>query len=99
MMYFPPLQTRRRTHEWMDDPAADPELLRKSLRFIRRVNFFLGYTRTTLRYLDQFSRRWNRGETIRILDIATGSADLPRAILAWITRGSRSATAHAEAAK
>lgn len=85
-MFFPPLQTRCRTHEWMDDPAADPELLQKSLRFIRRVNFFLGYTRTTLRYLNQFSQRWNRGETIHILDIATGSADLPRAILAWADR-------------
>jgi len=85
-MWMPSLTTRNRTREWMDDPSADPEQLRKSLRYIRRMNAILGYSRLTLRYFERFSQRWKRGETIRILDYATGSADMPRAILAWADR-------------
>jgi len=69
--------------EWMDAPAADPRMLGRSLRFIRAVNAGLGYTRSTLAHLARFSRGWKRGETIRIIDFATGSADLPRAVLRW----------------
>ena len=80
------LRTRRRVAELMDEPGVDPEQLRKSLRFLRRINGLLGYTRTTLRHLRRFSRGWRPGETIRILDVATGSGDVPRAILRWAGR-------------
>ena len=70
----------------MDEPDADPAQLRRSLAFIRRVNALLGYTRATLGHLQHFSRGWKRGERIRILDLATGSADIPRAILRWADR-------------
>jgi ubiquinone/menaquinone biosynthesis C-methylase UbiE len=69
--------------EWMDDPRADPAQLQRSLRFIRRVNILLGYTRATLRHLQRFSRAWKPGQRIRIVDLGTGSADIPRAILRW----------------
>ena len=72
--------------EWMDEPDADPVLLDKSLAFIRRVNRWLGYTRATLTHLQRFAVRWEPGRTIRILDVATGSADIPRAMLAWARR-------------
>lgn len=85
-MLFPSLTTRQRRHELMDAPDADPAGLARSLAFLRRVNRALGYTRATIRHLDRFSRRWRPGETIRILDVATGSADIPRAVLAWATR-------------
>lgn len=85
-MFFPPLRSRQRVDELMDDPNADPEQLRKALRYIRAINILLGYTRVTLKYLDRFSTRWKRGETIHIVDYATGSADLPRAILQWADR-------------
>ena len=74
------LTTRRREAEWIDAPDADPVLLHKSLRYIRRINALLGYTRATLHHLEAFSRSWEAGETIRIVDLATGSADIPRAI-------------------
>lgn len=77
------LSSRQRQAEWIDAPDADPVQLRCSLRFIRRVNFVFGYTRATLSYFKRFSVGWNRGQTIRILDVATGSADVPRAILRW----------------
>jgi ubiquinone/menaquinone biosynthesis C-methylase UbiE len=89
-MVFPDLTHRRRSDEWMDAPDADPVLVRKSLRFLRRVNRLLGYTRSTLTHLERFSRSWSRDEPIRIIDFATGSGDLPRAILRWAdSRGFR----------
>ena len=81
-----PAFERRREPEWMDDPAADPAELRRSLDYIRKVNNLLGYTRATVRHLKRFSRAWRPGETIRILDVATGSADVPRAVLRWSRR-------------
>lgn len=83
---MPFLSHRRREPEWMDEPGVDPELLRKSLAFIRRINSLLGYTRATLHHLDRFSRNWTPGQTIRLIDLATGSADIPRAILRWADR-------------
>jgi SAM-dependent methyltransferase len=83
---MPFLAHRRREAEWMDEPDADPDELRRSLAFIRRVNTLLGYTRATLRHLDRFSRAWKPGERIRIIDLATGSADIPLAILRWADR-------------
>lgn len=70
----------------MDSPDADPALLSDSLRFIRGINSALRYTRATLCHLERFSRRWKPGETIRILDVATGSADVPLAIVRWARR-------------
>lgn len=67
----------------MDAPSADPRQLERSLAYIRRINQLLGYTRATLYYLDIFSRGWKPGETIRLLDVATGSGDIPRAVLRW----------------
>src|SRR4051794_26001598 len=83
---MPDLTTRRREPEWMDAPHADAGQLRRSLAFIRRINALLGYTRSTLAHLDRFSRGWKPGQTIRILDVATGSADIPLAILRWAGR-------------
>jgi SAM-dependent methyltransferase len=80
------LRYRRRQQELMDDDAVDARQLAIALRFIRGINRFLGYTRATLGHLKRFSRSWRRGQTIRILDVATGSADVPRAILRWADR-------------
>jgi SAM-dependent methyltransferase len=74
---------RHRVDERMDAPDADPALVRQSLRFLRRVNVLLGYTRSTLGHLERFSRGWEAGERIRVIDFATGSADLPRAVVRW----------------
>jgi len=80
------LSKRFRQPELMDAPDADPKLLASSLAFIRRINRFLGYTRATLTHLQSFSKTWDRARPVRILDVATGSADIPRAILTWATR-------------
>ena len=70
----------------MDEPDADAHDLRQSLKFIRRINTLLGYTRATIGHLERFSRDWKPGERIDIIDLATGSADIPRAILCWARR-------------
>jgi ubiquinone/menaquinone biosynthesis C-methylase UbiE len=67
----------------MDRPSVDPRGLRASLRFIRQINLLLGYNRATITHLARFARTWRAGQRIDILDVATGSADLPRAILRW----------------
>lgn len=84
--WFPALPARVRVREWMDAPEADPALVRRSLGFLRRANRLLGYTRSTLAHLERFSRSWRPGERIRVIDFATGSADVPRAILRWANR-------------
>ncbi len=73
----------------MDAPDADPGELRRSLAFIQRINRFLGYNRGTLGHLKRFSRRWGPTEKVRILDLATGSADFPLGILRWVDRVNR----------
>ena len=77
---------RHRQPEWLDEPDADPVLLRKSFTYIRWINSLLRYTRATISHLERFSERWTPGEQVEILDIATGSADIPRAILRWADR-------------
>ena len=67
----------------MDEPGARPEQLRESLAYIRTVNRVMGYTRVIVHHLNRFSASWQPGQTIRILDVATGSADIPAAIVQW----------------
>jgi 2-polyprenyl-3-methyl-5-hydroxy-6-metoxy-1,4-benzoquinol methylase len=77
---------RQRQAEWMDQDRADPDQLLASLRFIRRINALLGYSQAVIHHLEQFARTWAPGQRIDIIDLATGSADIPRAILAWADR-------------
>ena len=78
-----PLSLRHRVDEWMDAPDADPQQLRLSLRYLRRINTLLRYNAAVLGHFKRFSRSWRPGERVTLLDVATGSADLPRAVRAW----------------
>jgi 2-polyprenyl-3-methyl-5-hydroxy-6-metoxy-1,4-benzoquinol methylase len=80
------LSVRRHQPEMMDEPNADRGGLLKSLSYIRIFNRLLGYGRLIVAQLDRFSAGWQPGETIRILDVGTGSADIPLAILQWAQR-------------
>ena len=82
------LAARRREPEWMDRDDVDPRELRRSLAFIKRVNTLFGYTRATVSHLERFSGRWKPGERITMIDLATGSGDVPRAILRWAEKRS-----------
>src|SRR5688500_5356817 len=74
---------RQREPEWMDADDVAARELRRSLAFIRRINGLLGYTRATLHHLERFSAGWKPGERIDVVDLATGSADVPLAIVRW----------------
>ncbi|HYH81637.1 MAG TPA: methyltransferase domain-containing protein [Longimicrobium sp.] len=68
--------------ERMDEPGQDPRQLAVSLADLRRVNRWLGGTRVVLRHLAGLVERHPR-EHYRILDVATGSGDIPLQIARW----------------
>jgi SAM-dependent methyltransferase len=81
-----PADRRDLRPERMDDASVDAGELRRSLAYLRGINALLGYHRSTLGHLARFSRNWAPGTTVRVLDVATGSGDLPRAMLQWSRR-------------
>ncbi|MHC4080789.1 MAG: methyltransferase domain-containing protein [Planctomycetota bacterium] len=83
------LTQRRRAPELMDDPDVDRKELERSLRFIRMVNRRLGGAGAPVRHLERWSTQWPAGETIRVIDIGTGSGDIPLAISRWAQRAGR----------
>lgn len=69
--------------EMMDQPGQDPRELAANLRDIRRVNRFFGGTSTILKYLPILVQHVPRSRPVTMLDLATGSADIPVAIAKW----------------
>jgi len=70
-----------RAREQMDDPAADPDMLDKTYARFRLVNAVVSGERAVYR---QWVRpRLSAGWGTRLLDVGTGSADLPRRLLRW----------------
>lgn len=68
--------------ELMDEPGQDHRQLAVSLADLRAVNRWLGGTRVALHHLRELVERHPR-ERYRILDVATGSGDIPLKISAW----------------
>ena len=63
--------------ELMDRPDASPAELEAALKSLRGLNRFFG----SYRVITQFMKRWiQRGDHLRVLDLATGSADIPRLV-------------------
>ncbi len=61
----------------MDRPDAAPEDLEAALRSLRGLNRYFG----SHRVVSIFLQRWvQRGDRLRVLDLATGSADIPRLV-------------------
>jgi 2-polyprenyl-3-methyl-5-hydroxy-6-metoxy-1,4-benzoquinol methylase len=89
---YPPVETTWRalgrlrerdetTPERMDDPDGDVDALERSYAHFRLVNLIVSNPRAVY-------RRWIRPtlsatRTRRVLDIGTGGADVPRALLRW----------------
>lgn len=70
----------------MDDPAATREDIELSLRYLRLVNRRLGGAAALLRRLNQWRARWPAGRPITIVDLGTGSADIPLSVRDWGAR-------------
>lgn len=68
--------------ELMDEPAQDRAELARSLADLRAVNRWLGGTRVVLHHLEALFERHPRA-SYRILDLATGSGDIPLRVARW----------------
>jgi SAM-dependent methyltransferase len=69
-------------NELMDAATLDPGQLSRSLEDLRRVNRWLGGTRVVLHHLGGLMKRHPRARW-RVLDLATGSGDIPLTLARW----------------
>ncbi|HET7512052.1 MAG TPA: class I SAM-dependent methyltransferase, partial [Chthoniobacterales bacterium] len=64
--------------EWMDRPQPVSEELAADLRNLRALNRYFG----SYRLIRHFLHRWVRpDDNLHILDLATGSGDIPRLVV------------------
>ncbi len=71
------------TPEHMDEPGVPKAELDRALGFIRAVNARLGGSAALIAHLKRWSARWPKGRPVTLVDIATGSADIPIAAVRW----------------
>ena len=86
LLAVPPRSDRT---EILDTEGHDPAELAANFRDIQRVNGLLGGTSTILRHLPRLLAAIPHDRPVTILDLATGSADIPLAISRWATRRGR----------
>jgi ubiquinone/menaquinone biosynthesis C-methylase UbiE len=67
----------------MDGPGLDPVELAENFRDIRRVNRLLGGISTVTHHLTPMLPNNPSERPVTVLDLATGSADIPLALLDW----------------
>ena len=72
--------------ELLDGPLDDPAALRGNLRDLERVNRWLGGAGLSARAIDALA---GDRETLTVLDVGTGAADIPVALLARAARNGR----------
>ena len=72
--------------ELLDDPAADPETVRQSLRNVARSNRWFGGAAAVRHGLERVMRGVPRGRTLTLLDVGTGAGDLPQRAVRWARR-------------
>ncbi len=75
--------------ELLDEPGHDSSELAQNFRDIRRVNALLGGTSIVLRHLPPLVDSVPGSDPVTILDLATGSADIPVAIARWARKRGR----------
>ena len=69
--------------EDIDDPTQPFAELERSMRDVALTNRLFGGTQTILHHVARLLRHVPAGSPVCILDIATGSADIPRALHDW----------------
>ena len=84
MVFLSRLRTRDRIPELMDDPAIDPAEHRRALAGLVRLNRFSNSAGVLWPAIANLSKRLQR--PVRVLDVATGSGDVPRKLLARAAR-------------
>ena len=71
--------------EMMDLPGQPRQLLTEDLRNLRLINRYLGCHRNVLRGLARLVQT-NKLQTFSLLDVGTGSADIPEVVVRWARR-------------
>lgn len=69
--------------EIIDDPSTPTPKLERLLRSIRTTNERMGGIAALLDHLKAWSPQWPRDREVTLLDIGTGSGDLPLAAARW----------------
>ncbi len=80
-LLVPPRRFDPLVPEIIDRPGNEEKLLRADLRVLEDINRVLGGYRIPLLYLRKFLGSLPPGKALTILDLATGAADVPRAIV------------------
>jgi len=80
-LFCPPFRSEK--NEIMDDPACEPDALRQNLREIKRLNQLLGTGWAILRHFQKIVKDQNISGKIKVLDLCTGSADIPILLVNW----------------
>lgn len=75
--------------ELLDGTGLDPVELAANLRDIRRVNRLLGGTAAVLRHVPELLDGIPLDQTVTVLDLATGSADIPVVVAEWARHAGR----------
>lgn len=75
--------SRATAMEYLDLPDCDPALAAASYRFMETVNYRFGGIRLVRRFLASETAGRHADVPIRILDIGSGSCDIPLAMLRW----------------
>ena len=83
-LFSPPPRSERA--ELLDEDVVDPEELAGNFRDIQRVNRLLGGSSVILRHVPTLLSTTSATEPVTILDLATGSGDIPLAISQWARR-------------
>lgn len=74
---------RKEALEFLDLPRLARAELREALLDLERINRLSGGTRLILLHLDRLIKRYRLSGTVSIIDVGTGGADIPRAIVGW----------------
>jgi 2-polyprenyl-3-methyl-5-hydroxy-6-metoxy-1,4-benzoquinol methylase len=75
--------SRATTMEFLDQPDCEPALAAASYRFMEMVNFRFGGIRVVRRFVATETARHQTNTPLRILDIGSGSCDIPLAVSQW----------------
>ena len=75
--------SRAMATEFLDRPDCDPVLAAASYRFMETVNFWFGGIRMVRRFLANEMVGRHADAPLRILDIGSGSCDIPLAVSRW----------------
>ena len=74
---------RATSEEFIDRPDCEPELAAASYRFMETVNCRFGGIQAVQRFLAVETAKHSTGSPLRILDIGSGSCDIPLAMSRW----------------